>query len=377
MLYSSLLSASGGVPPYRWSLTSAAPASFTLTADGVLTGTPDSEGLLNFAVQVTDAQEKSATATLSLKVGPAQLTITTDWLDSGTAGVAFARTLTAQGGALPYSWTGSLPTGLTIDPATGAIGGTPMLGGTKNVEVTVTDAAGTVARRSYPVFFAMPTFTGLIFGGVGGTSPAGAQPALDLKVGGPYPLAINGTVTLTFQPDVGADDPAIVFVNGTRKADFSIAPGESAAIFTGPNVQFQTGTVAGVMTLTANLQSGGMDITPSPAPSVQIRIAPGGPVITEVRASRNAGTIAVQVWGYSTAREVTRAVFSFPSNDVTVQPASAFSAWYQSSSAAAFGTQFLFTQTFSIAGDASAVNSVKVTLSNALGTSNTMTAAIP
>lgn len=375
--YSTTLAASGGVPPYHWNLTAAPPAGFGLSTAGTLSGTSASAALLNFAVQVSDAQGNSAPATLALKIAPAPLTITTETLGGGTAGMAFARTLTAEGGTPPFTWTASLPPGLTIDPATGAIGGAPLAGGARTIDATVTDSAGAVAKRSYTVSFAMPALPGLLFGGVAGAAAPLAQPSMDLKLTGGYPLAIAGTVTLTFQPDSGADDPTILFANGKRTAAFTVAPGASAAIFTGPAIQFQTGTVAGVITLTASFQSGGMDITPAPAPSIQIRIAPGGPVITDVKAARSPGGITVQVWGYSTSREVARALFSFPTNDVTVQPASIFSAWYQGSSAAPFGGQFLFTQTFSVTGDSNAVTSVKVTLSNALGASNAVTAAIP
>jgi hypothetical protein len=375
--YSTALAASGGAPPYQWNLTEAAPSGFGLSLDGTLSGTPAAPGLLSFAVKVTDAQGSAATAKLSLRVLAPLLRITTETLGGCTAGMACSHTLAAEGGTPPFTWSGSLPEGLSMDSAAGVIHGVPLMGGARTLEVAVADSTGAVDRRSYTVLYAMPALPSVVIGGVGSTSLPAAQPSMDLKLTGSYPLAITGVVTLTFAPDSGADDPAIMFASGGRTASFTIAPGGSAAIFTGPAVQLQTGTVAGVITLTAHLESGGMDITPSPAPSVQIRIAPGAPVITDVKATRESGSITVRVWGYSTSRAVTSALFSFPTNDVAVQLESLFSGWYGSAGAAAYGGQFLLTQTFSVTGDAEAVNSVKVTLKNALGDSAPVTVAIP
>jgi hypothetical protein len=45
-----------------------------------------------------------------------------------------------------------------------------------------------------------------------------------------------------------------------------------------------------------------------------------------------------------------------------------FNSWFNDGAAAGFGSQFTFTQTFSVQGDANAVTPVSVTLSNRLGT---------
>lgn len=59
---------------------------------------------------------------------PSPLAITTTSLPSGTVGNAYAVTLAASGGVSPYRWSltgGSLPAGLSLDAATGALAGTP------------------------------------------------------------------------------------------------------------------------------------------------------------------------------------------------------------------------------------------------------------
>ncbi|HUN71818.1 MAG TPA: Ig domain-containing protein [Steroidobacteraceae bacterium] len=59
---------------------------------------------------------------------PAPLAIATTSLPAGTVGNAYAATLAASGGSAPYKWSvtgGSLPSGLSLNAATGAITGTP------------------------------------------------------------------------------------------------------------------------------------------------------------------------------------------------------------------------------------------------------------
>ncbi|MEW6158499.1 MAG: putative Ig domain-containing protein [Verrucomicrobiota bacterium] len=55
-LYSHQFTATGGVPPYVWSLVSGnAPAQMSFTADGVLTGIPGASGAFGLVVRVTDS----------------------------------------------------------------------------------------------------------------------------------------------------------------------------------------------------------------------------------------------------------------------------------------------------------------------------------
>ncbi len=61
---------------------------------------------------------------VTVTVQAAPLSITTASLPNGTVGVAYAATLAATGGTGPYNWSivsGSLPSGLTLNLATGAI----------------------------------------------------------------------------------------------------------------------------------------------------------------------------------------------------------------------------------------------------------------
>ncbi|MGH3132923.1 MAG: putative Ig domain-containing protein, partial [Gaiellaceae bacterium] len=147
--YSETLQATGGTPPYTWSLDSGVlPAGLSLDAStGAITGTPTAAGTSPFTALVTDNAAQSDTQALSITVDPAPVvppTITTTSLPDGTVDVAYSETLQATGGTPPYTWSldsGALPAGLTLDASTGAVTGTPTAAGTSPFTVRVTDSA--------------------------------------------------------------------------------------------------------------------------------------------------------------------------------------------------------------------------------------------
>ncbi|MBZ5582211.1 MAG: Ig domain-containing protein [Acidobacteriia bacterium] len=379
--YSTTLTASGGVPPYTWSLAGDAPTGFSLTKDGSLSGTYPSAAVLSLPVRVVDSQANSATAQLSLRIDAAPLQITTASLPNGTAGSPYNQTLTASGGVPPFTWTGTLPAGLTLDANTGTVNGASAAGGASVLAITVMDAAGVKNTKSYSVTFAMPALGGVNLGGIPGSAVPADQPGIKFSLTEPYPLPITGTGTLTFQADSGPDDPNIVFSNGKRTAPFSFPTGSTAAVFSPSSLALQTGTVAGVITLTFSMQSGGMDITPTPAPSKQIRIAPSVPVITSAVATRTSGGFTVQVYGYATTREVSQALFhlsgsNLGSADLAVAVGPLFSSWYAGASSVQFGSQFLYAQTFTVQGDSTMIVNVSVILANSQGQSQSVTAQL-
>jgi hypothetical protein len=136
--YTATLTASGGTAPDTWS-SSALPAGLSLNAsNGTIAGFPklavDGAAIV---FTVTDAAKpaQTATATLTLRIAD-PLNITVSSLPDGRIGAAYSATLAATGGRGPYSWAligGTLPAGLKLNAATGAISGTPT--------VTVTAAA--------------------------------------------------------------------------------------------------------------------------------------------------------------------------------------------------------------------------------------------
>ena len=189
------------------------------------------------------------------------------------------------------------------------------------------------------------------------------------------------TLTLTFTPDSGAADPAIQFSTGGSITRITVPAGATNGA---TDVGIQTGSVAGVITVTAQMQAGGQDVTPLPAPRTTIRIAAGPPVITTVTAVRNATGFTVTVTGYVTDREVTQAIFAFAAatgsnlqtTTLTVPADTQFAQYFGGASAAPFGGQFLFTQPFTVTGSTQAITSVTVTLVNKIGQSTAVTAVL-
>ena len=64
---------------------------------------------------------------------------------------------------------------------------------------------------------------------------------------------------------------------------------------------------------------------------------------------------------------------SLTTTDLTVQLSSAFQTWYGSEASDQYGTNFLYTQPFTLNGDASDIASVTITLTNSNGTSSPST----
>jgi hypothetical protein len=350
-----------------------------------VTGKPAGTGSVSITVQVTDSKGTSVSKQFTLNVtAPTSVTITTTGLPDGTAGSPYAQPIAASGGTPPYTWSGSLPGGLSIDPASGLISGTPSVGGRISLTVTVQDSSGITASQSFSVNFALPQLLGIVFKPGGGTTNAQSQPPLQITLNAPFPVDLKGTLTLTFAADTGADDQAVQFATGGRTATFTIPANSTAASFSIPNFALQTGTVAGLITLTAHLEAAGIDITPTPAPFSQLRVSSSVPVLNAPQATRTTGGFTVTITGYSTTREISQAIFHFnpasganlQTTDVTIPVSSLFSAWFQSSGIAAFGSQFLFTQPFTVQGDTQSISSVTITLVNSQGNSQQATAPI-
>jgi len=171
--YSTTLAAIGGTTPYSWSIMAGAlPAGLTLAASsGTISGMPTAAGNSSFTVQVKDSKNNTGTKALSISVtGSAQPTISTSSLPGGTVNITYSTTVSASGGATPYTWgisSGSLPVGLSIGASSGVISGTPTATGSSSFTVQVTDANNATASKALNISVA----------------PGGAAPQLDAYFG--------------------------------------------------------------------------------------------------------------------------------------------------------------------------------------------------
>jgi hypothetical protein len=234
---------------------------------------------------------------------------------------------------------------------------------------------------------APPPLPAVLFGNVGDSAEPGQQPAISLSLASPYPLDIAGKLTITFISQAFVDDPAIQFSTGGRTVNFAIPANTTQAVFglAAPQVQFQTGTVAGTIVLTSSFSAGAVNLTPSTAPAKAILIAPSPPRLRAVQiANRTANSFEVIVTGFSTPRSLSEMDLQFaaaPGSNLqtsllTVNVDAPFSAWYQSGNSASFGSQFSAAITITVAGDVNAVQSVTVTAKNAQGTSQPLSAGL-
>ncbi|HXT86771.1 MAG TPA: Ig domain-containing protein [Verrucomicrobiae bacterium] len=159
--YNQGLTATGGVPPLTWSISSGAlPAGLTLdAATGQISGTPTTQGSSSFTVEVTDSallppnnQPQTATQSLSITVGPpGALTIVTTTLPDANSATLYSQQIRTTGGIGPFNWTltsGILPSGLSLDPTTGLISGTATAVSTNTFSVQVTDSEAPPAQAS-------------------------------------------------------------------------------------------------------------------------------------------------------------------------------------------------------------------------------------
>jgi hypothetical protein len=86
---------------------------------------------------------QTATQTYNLAISPSALALGPPTLPPATVGVAYSAQLSASGGVPPYTYavtSGSLPAGLTLDPNSGILSGTPTTFGTSTFVVTATDS---------------------------------------------------------------------------------------------------------------------------------------------------------------------------------------------------------------------------------------------
>ncbi len=156
------ISVGSGRAPYTWSVTglpsgmsfrsgSGTTMWWIAPGDVELWGTPTQMGTFPVTATVTDADGQVASNTFDLNVSPMWL-----WngIGSGNIGVPFLSTFRVLGGHLPYSLaivSGKLPLGLTFDPATLTISGTPLENGSFSIVVEFADADGkTLSLNQYP-----------------------------------------------------------------------------------------------------------------------------------------------------------------------------------------------------------------------------------
>lgn len=160
--YNQMFAATGGTPPYtNWAVTAGtAPAWANLAAaTGAFTGTPPNTAgsPFTFTVTVTDSAMVTANKVFALQVDAPPLVITTaSPLPNANVNMAYNQTFAAAGGVPPYNnWIvttpATFPAWATLNPATGALTGTPpdQVGSPFTFTVQVTDSNATSTTKQF------------------------------------------------------------------------------------------------------------------------------------------------------------------------------------------------------------------------------------
>lgn len=290
--YSQTLAATGGTPPYTWSVTAGAlPAGLTLSTSGALTGTPSTAGAFNFTAQATDSNHVTASAPFTLAIaGPLGIS-TAPTLSSGSVNSNYSQNLAASGGVTPYAWAlvgGTLPPGLTLS-GSGAITGVPVAAGTFPFTAKVTDALGATTSRQFTIaivsgltisspttlpgatvgvsysysFLASGGATPYIWAILNGAPPSGLTLQTNGTLAGTPTTAgsVSFTVQVTDSQGHKASEPVSITVSGALSITTSALPGGAAGAGYSQSLAASGGTPPYVWSLAGGALPGGLSLS--------------------------------------------------------------------------------------------------------------------
>ncbi|CAM5484998.1 hypothetical protein MAUB1S_08134 [Mycolicibacterium aubagnense] len=209
--YSVQLSADGGVAPYGYVLQSGRLPNGLTLVEGLISGTPTEAGSFPLTVQATDAFGQSVSIGYVLEVRVPALSLAPASLPPGTAGTAYSQTISATGGIAPYRYalSGNLPSGLSFDPVTGELRGTPTQAGSFAVSIEVTDSTGGAPAKvtqAYTLVVATPALTVTPASLPPGTAGTAYSQTISATGGiAPYGYTLSGSLPsgLGFDPGTG------------------------------------------------------------------------------------------------------------------------------------------------------------------------------
>ena len=159
--YSQTLTMPGAPTPITFAVTNGSlPPGLSLSAGGLLSGTPTAAGTYNFEVTATDSLGCQGVKQYALSVGCPAISVDPAAMPSGTVGTPYSQTISATGGNPPYSFnmiSGALPNGLSF--AAPVISGTPTAAETRDFTVRVTDSLGCQVDKPYSLTVNCPNIT--------------------------------------------------------------------------------------------------------------------------------------------------------------------------------------------------------------------------
>jgi streptogramin lyase len=395
--------AAQGNPPYQFSFSRASgstppPGIAIDPKTGSISGTLTTAGTFKFSIVVTDSSTPAQTAqqTFTFTVSPLPLTVACTApiarLYTPYTGATQPNGCTGVNGTPPYKYvqtTGTLPPGLTFNPATGAISGTPTTLGTYNFTIQATDSSAPVMTASaavaLPVEYGTITSSGKQLFTLStpplSVAPGVTTPGLTLTVNQPLLEAVTGTAVLTFTVDpalVGTglntpaayQDPALQFVDGsgnllTSTYNFTFQPGTSSITLPA----MDPGTVLGKVDITISADGLPQTATTFPVAGDTTVIEPGSVQFTNLTSS-GFDVEFVAMAPSRTANEVTVTFNPSSGDQITGQQTFNFNvaaisnAWFSSAEGLKYGGRYSLTIPFVFNGNINAIGSATVTLDN-------------
>jgi hypothetical protein len=156
---------------------------------GVISGTPAVTGTYNLTVKAQTASGCEGSQAYILVINCPTVVVSPASLPAGTSGTAYSQTISAApvGGNYTFAASGSLPPGLTLNPSTGSLSGTPTANGSFTFTMTATGFGGCNGSQQYIVVIGgggCPTITlpaslpngsvGQLYSNAVAASPAGS-----------------------------------------------------------------------------------------------------------------------------------------------------------------------------------------------------------
>lgn len=240
--YTATCTASGGSPPYTWSISTgqgSLPPNLALNPNGstaTISGTPTGAGGLGYSyiVKVADSVLASATQSYNGAMSPAQVTqlkiSCSPTTGPAAEGVTYLASCTASGGTAPYNWSigGTLPPGLLPSGSTGSsftVSGAPTNTGPYSYSIKVTDSSSPQQTQSLSysgtITLPPPAITSLNCTGSNGPSTVGFRYADTCT-------APNGTAPFAWSISAGAL-PAGLSLNGSASGTATVSGTPTAA----------------------------------------------------------------------------------------------------------------------------------------------------
>ena len=251
--YSATVTASGGNAPYAYSVTSGTiPAGLFLSAStGAISGTPSEPGSFSFTVTATDGWGCKGSRAYNMSViCTSTITVSPPAIPNGTVGVPYTQTLSGSGGVAPYYFTitsGTIPPGLSFNPETGVISGTPTTQGAYGFTVKATDAVNCYGTIGYPLTIA---------------------PSCSLSCTATVPTNGNAGTPVNFSSTV-----TYTGCTGTPNYEWSFGDSAASALQSPSHTYASAGTYNWTLTVTVDtqmcVQAGTITILPPP-PLVQV-----------------------------------------------------------------------------------------------------------